>query len=102
MQDNTSESSEVNNTNFQGIDPSKLSIRMSIKNSFLFPCSTCGSIVTRLPFEVVDQDLKIGHTVKRGIPHIDNALLVVERLITFNNNLKSLDAVFFCKQKSSN
>ncbi len=52
------EKSEKNNDGkemFQGIDPSKLSIRMSLKNSFLFPCSTCGSVMMRLPFEVVDR-----------------------------------------------
>jgi len=54
MQDKTSGNIEKNNPNFQGIDPARLSIRMSLKNSFLFPCATCGSILTRLPFEVVD------------------------------------------------
>jgi hypothetical protein len=54
----SSEKPERNNDDkeiFQGIDPSRLSIRMSLKNSFLFPCSTCGSVMIRLPFEVVDQ-----------------------------------------------
>ena len=59
MKENPMDNADINkeNNDFKDrhmIDPSRLSIRMSLKNSFLFPCSTCGSLMTRLPFEVVD------------------------------------------------
>lgn len=56
MQDKSLKNVENGHANFHGIDPARLSIRMSLKKSFLFPCSNCGSIMTRLPFAVVDQE----------------------------------------------
>lgn len=54
MENNESKNLARDYPDFMGINPAMLSIRMSLKNSFLIPCSTCGSIMTRLPFEVVD------------------------------------------------